>query len=320
MLSARNRSVVLAWFTVKDDVGHAYAEHGIQVKELTLDLAQMLKRKDRVVRQNNDGIVYLFRKNKVTFFHGRGSFARAAGARWEIGVAGGNAETVLAKHVIIATGSTPRTLPGTVFDNKLILDNAGALAIPEVPKRLGVVGAGVIGLEMGSVWRRLGSQVTILEALPDFLGAADEQVAAEAWKAFTKQGLDIRLGAKISRVNTKKEVSVEFNDADGKAHSASFDRLIVAIGRAPNTSGLNAESVGLKLDGRRIAREGCGVFAGENQIGEVTSGTFSPTLQQSIAMAYVAEAHSAVGTRVEVEIRGKREATSVVGLPFYRRR
>jgi dihydrolipoamide dehydrogenase len=233
-----------------EHVGHAYAEHGIQVKELTLDLAQMLKRKDRVVRQNNDGIVYLFRKNKVTFFHGRGSFARAAGARWEIGVAGGNAETVLAKHVIIATGSTPRTLPGTVFDNKLILDNAGALAIPEVPKRLGVVGAGVIGLEMGSVWRRLGSQVTILEALPDFLGAADEQVAAEAWKAFTKQGLDIRLGAKISRVNTKKEVSVEFNDADGKAHSASFDRLIVSIGRAPNTSGLSAERVGLKLDER----------------------------------------------------------------------
>jgi len=233
-----------------EHVGHAYAEHGIRVKELTLDLAQMLKRKDRVVRQNNDGIVYLFRKNKVTFFHGRGRLIRALDGRWEIAVTGTSAETLAAKHVIIATGSTPRALPGTEFDNKLILDNAGALAIPEVPKRLGVVGAGVIGLEMGSVWRRLGSQVTILEALPDFLGAADEQVAAEAWKIFTKQGLDIRLGVKITKVGTKKEVTVEYSDAQGKAQSASFDRLIVAIGRAPNTTGLGAEAVGLKLDER----------------------------------------------------------------------
>jgi len=233
-----------------DHVGHAFAEHGIQVKDLKLDLAQMLKRKDRVVKQNNDGIVYLFRKNKVAFFHGHGSLAGGGEGQWEIKVSGTDAETVAAKHIIIATGSTPRALPGADFDNERILDNAGALAIPEVPKRLGVVGAGVIGLEMGSVWRRLGSEVTILEALPTFLGSADEQVAAEAWKVFTKQGLDIRMGVKITRVTNKKNVALEFMDGDGKEQSATFDRLIVAIGRMPNTAGLGAETVGLKIDER----------------------------------------------------------------------
>jgi dihydrolipoamide dehydrogenase len=232
-----------------EHAGHSFAEHGVQIKELKLDLAQMLKRKDRVVKQNNDGIVYLFRKNKVSFFHGRASLARANGGL-EVKVAGTSPETLSARHIIIATGSTPRALPGADFDNELILDNAGALAMPDVPKRLGVVGAGVIGLEMGSVWRRLGSEVTILEALPTFLGAADEQVAAEAWKLFTKQGLKILTGARITRVTAKKNVGVEYMDNAGKAQSATFDRLIVAIGRAPNTSGLGAEAVGLKLDER----------------------------------------------------------------------
>jgi dihydrolipoamide dehydrogenase len=233
-----------------EHAGHAFAEHGIEVKDLKLDLAQMLKRKDRVVKQNNDGIVYLFRKNKVSFFHGQGRFAGQSNDRWTIKVTGATEEMLAAKHVIVATGSNPRALPGVAFDNKRILDNAGALSIPEVPKRLGVVGAGVIGLEMGSVWRRLGSEVTILEALPDFLGGADEQVAAEAWKVFTRQGLDIRLGARITRVANKNGVSVEYVDASGKEQNASFDRLIVAIGRTPNTAGLGAEAVGLKLDGR----------------------------------------------------------------------
>ncbi|MCI3953451.1 MAG: lpdA [Burkholderiales bacterium] len=233
-----------------DHAGHAFAEHGIHVKDLTLDLAQMLKRKDRVVKQNNDGIVYLFRKNKVAFFHGHGSFAGGGEGQWEIKVSGIDAETVAAKHVIIATGSTPRALPGADFDNERILDNAGALAIPAVPKRLGVVGAGVIGLEMGSVWRRLGSEVTILEALPTFLAVADEQVAAEAWKVFTKQGLDIRMGVKITRVTNKKNITLEFLDGDGKEQSVTFDRLIVAIGRVPNTAGLGTETVGLKIDER----------------------------------------------------------------------
>jgi len=237
-----------------EHVGHAYAEHGIKVKELTLDLGRMLERKDAVVRQNNDGILFLFKKNKITFFHGRGSFAGSDASGYEIKVSGRNEETIVATHVVVATGSNPRSLPGADFDGKLILDNEGALAIPEVPKRLGVIGAGVIGLEMGSVWRRLGSEVRILEALPGFLGAADEQVAKEAAKVFAKQGLAIELGVKINKVSTKKNVVVEYSDANGAAQAATFDKLIVAIGRVPNTNGLNAAAVGLELDERGFVK------------------------------------------------------------------
>jgi dihydrolipoamide dehydrogenase len=229
---------------------HQFSEHGVRVKEVELDLSQMLKRKDKVVKASNDGIAYLFRKNKIALFHGRGSFVKAGAAGCEIAVAGAQNETLEAKSVIVATGSNPRALPGADFDENLILSNTGALSIPEVPKRLGVVGAGVIGLEMGSVWRRLGSDVTILEALPAFLGAADEQIAKEAWKIFTKQGLKIHLGVRITAVKAKKEVTVEYADAEGKAQSAVFDRLIVSIGRVPNTNGLNTGAVGLKLDER----------------------------------------------------------------------
>ena len=233
-----------------EHAGHAFTEHGIDVQGLAIDVARMLARKDKVVRQNNDGIVYLFKKNKIAFFHGTGSFAGGGDGAWKIKVAGARAAELLAKHVIVATGSKPRELPGTPFDNRLILDNDGALAIPAVPKRLGVVGAGVIGLEMGSVWRRLGAEVTILEALPVFLGAADEQVAKEAWKQFAKQGMAIRLGVTITRIISASDVTVEYTDADGKAQSAAFDKLIVSIGRVPHTAGLDAAAVGLKLDER----------------------------------------------------------------------
>ncbi|MBI1964885.1 MAG: dihydrolipoyl dehydrogenase [Betaproteobacteria bacterium] len=233
-----------------EHAGHAFSEHGIQVKGLSVDVAQMLKRKDRVVRQNNEGILYLFKKNKVAFYHGRGSFAGGSAGAWDIKVAGKPEETLTAKHVIVATGSSPRALPGAAFDNKLILDNDGALAIPEVPRRLGVIGAGVVGLEMGSVWRRLGAEVTILEALPAFLGAADEQVAREALKVFTQQGLAMHMGVKVGRVTAGKDVKVEYADSDGKAQALTVDKLIVSIGRVPNTDGLNAAAVGLKLDER----------------------------------------------------------------------
>jgi len=224
--------------------GHHFAEHGVKVKGLELDLAQMLKRKDKVVKSNNDGIVYLFKKNKIAFFHGRGAFGKSPS---EVLVGG---ETLQAKHVILATGSNPRALPGADFDEKLILSNTGALAILDVPKRLGVIGAGVIGLEMGSVWRRLGSDVTILEALPAFLGTADEQVAKEAAKLFAKQGLRIELGVKISKVEKKKSVTVQYTASDNSSKTLECDRLIVSIGRVPNTEGLNAAGVGLKLDER----------------------------------------------------------------------
>ncbi len=234
-----------------ENAAHHFGEHGIGVKELSLDLGKMLGRKNVVVKQNNDGILYLFKKNKVTFFHGRGSFVKATDAGYEIAAAGEKPETLLAKHVIVATGSNPRALPGAAFDEENILSNDGALRIAAVPKALGVIGSGVIGLEMGSVWRRLGAKVTVLEALPQFLGALDEQVAKEAHKAFTKQGLMIELGVSISEVKSgKSHVTVAYTDAAGAAKSLSVDKLIVSIGRVANTVGLNPQAIGLRLDER----------------------------------------------------------------------
>lgn len=230
---------------------HKFGEHGITVKDVTVDIATMLARKDKIVDTFTGGIGLLFRKNKVTSMHGRGRFI-ATGSAYQIEVRNGDAaEVIEAKHVIIATGSVPRQLPFAPVDNDRIVDNSGALSLPQVPKRLGVIGAGVIGLEMGSVWKRLGSQVTILEALPNFLQAADEQVAKEALRVFTKVvGLDIRLGVKIGTVKTsKKGVVVEYADAVGE-QKAEFDVLVVAVGRAPQSASLGAESVGLKLDSR----------------------------------------------------------------------
>lgn len=240
-----------------EHAGHHFGAHGIQVKGLELDLAAMIARKDKVVQQNNDGIAFLFRKNKIAFFHGRGSFVvnqtQGSTEGWQIEVKqdGKDTELLIGKHVIVATGSNARPLPGAPFDEKLILSNDGALAIPDVPKKLGVIGAGVIGLEMGSVWRRLGAEVTILEALPAFLGAVDEQIAKEARRAFDKQGLKIQLGVKINQVTAgKKGVTVEYADTKGEAQKLECDKLIVSIGRVPNTNGLQAAAVSLKLDER----------------------------------------------------------------------
>jgi dihydrolipoamide dehydrogenase len=235
-----------------EHAGHAFAEHGIEVKGLAIDVVRMLARKEKIVAQNNDGILYLFKKNKVAFFHGRGAFTGgSAAAGWNIGVEGAKPAQLTARHVIVATGSTPRALPGVAFDNVRVLDNAGALALTEVPARLGVVGAGVIGLEMGSVWRRLGAATTVLEALPEFLGAADRAVAKEARRVFAKQGLAVHTGIAITGVtNAADEVVVDYTDAAGKPQRAAFDRLIVAIGRVPHTTGLGAATVGLQLDER----------------------------------------------------------------------
>jgi dihydrolipoamide dehydrogenase len=227
-----------------------FAEHGIEASEVRLDLARMLARKDRIVRQNNEGIVYLFRKNKVAFFHGRGRLAGRGPGGWRVRIAGAAGETIEARHVVIATGSRPRALPGVPFDNERVLDNAGALALREVPGRLGIVGAGVIGLELGSVWRRLGAEVTLLEALDTFLPAADEAVAKEAWKVFREQGLEIVLGASVGRVALDGErVTVEYGTRAGERR-LECDRLIVCIGREPNVEGLGAEEAGLALDER----------------------------------------------------------------------
>ena len=234
-----------------DHASHHFADHGISVSGLSLDLAKMVGRKDTVVKQNNDGIQYLFKKNKVSSFHGRGSFVKAVEGGYEIKVAGATEEMLIGKQIIVATGSNARALPDLPFDEEVVLSNDGALRIRAVPKKLVLIGAGVIGLEMGSVWRRLGAEVTILEGLPTFLGAVDDQIAKEAHKAFVKQGLKIELGAKVGEIKiTEKGVSLAWTNAKGEAQTIEADKLIVSIGRVPNTIGLNAEAVGLALDER----------------------------------------------------------------------
>jgi dihydrolipoamide dehydrogenase len=234
-----------------DHANHHFAEHGISVGSVKMDVAQMVARKDQVVKQNNDGILYLLKKNKVSFFHGRGSFAGQTSEGIQVQVVGKETEVLSAKQVIVATGSNARALPGVPFDEDKVLSNDGALRIGAVPKKLAIIGSGVIGLEMGSVWRRLGAEVTILEGLPSFLGAADEQIAKEAKKAFDKQGLKIELGVKVGEIKTsKKGVTLAYQDAKGQDQTLEADKLIVSIGRVPNTLGLNPEAIGLQLDER----------------------------------------------------------------------
>lgn len=235
-----------------EQANHHFAEHGIEVGSVKLKLETLIGRKDNVVKQNNDGIQYLFKKNKVTFFVGKGSFVgKETDGTYKIKVDGKKSEELVATHVIVATGSAPRALPGLAFDEEQILSNDGALRMSSVPKKLGVIGAGVIGLEMGSVWRRLGAEVTILEAAPAFLAMADEAVAKEAKKAFDKQGLKIEVGVKLGEIKqTAKQVKIPYTTAKGEEQTLEVDRLIVSIGRVPYTDGLNAAAVGLALNER----------------------------------------------------------------------
>jgi len=234
-----------------DQVNHHFAEHGIEVKGVSLNLEQLLGRKNNVVKQNNDGILYLFKKNKITFFHGKGAFTGKVEGGWAINVSGTATADIVGKHVVIATGSSARELPGLPFDEQQVLSNDGALNISTVPKKLGVIGAGVIGLEMGSVWRRLGAEVTVLEAMPEFLAAVDQQVAKEAFKIFTKQGLAIQTGIKLGEIKAgAKSITVPYTDAAGAEQKLVVDKLIVSIGRVPYTGGLQADAVGLQLDER----------------------------------------------------------------------
>lgn len=228
-----------------------FGDHGISLNHLKMDVSKMVARKDDVVKQNNDGILYLFKKNKVTFFHGTGSFVKAVEGGYEIKVSGAKEETIVGTHIIVATGSKARALPQAPFDEKVVLSNDGALSMDAVPKKLALIGSGVIGLEMGSVWRRLGAEVTILEGMPAFLAAVDQQIAKEAKKAFDKQGLNIELGVQVGDVKVgKKGVTIAYTDAKGDAHKLEADKLIVSIGRIPNTDGLNAEAVGLQMGER----------------------------------------------------------------------
>ncbi len=227
---------------------HEFKTHGIGVGALQLDLATMQKRKAGVVKGMTTGIAALFKSAGVTGLTGHGRLL--AGNKVEYTAADGSKQILEAGSVILASGSTPVELKSLPFDGKMIVDSWGALEFEGVPGRLGVIGAGVIGLELGSVWQRLGAKVTVLEAADEFLAMADRQVAAEALKQLRKQGLDIKLGAKVSAASVAgKEVVVKFADAQGE-QSATFDRLVVAVGRRPYTQDLLGEGTGVQLDPR----------------------------------------------------------------------
>ena len=231
---------------------HSFKDHGISAANPSIDVKTMVGRKDKIVKQFTGGVALLYKSNKITPYFGTGKLL--ADRKVEVTGNDGSKQTISATNVILATGSVPIELPFAKFDGKFIVDNAGALDFEAVPKKLGVIGAGVIGLELGSVWRRLGAEVTVLEALPDFLGTADRDVAKIAAREFAKQGLDIRLGAKVSKAEIKgSSVEVTFADSKGE-QKLTVDKLLVAVGRRAYTKNLIAEGTGVKLDERgRIA-------------------------------------------------------------------
>ncbi|MCY3751588.1 MAG: dihydrolipoyl dehydrogenase [Gammaproteobacteria bacterium] len=232
-------------------ISHDAAEHGINVSGIKLDIHKMIGRKDRIVQKLTRGIAGLFKKNGVDWLQGQAKLL--GGAEVEVTPSGKEAAEVFrvsAKNIIIATGSVPAKLPVAATDRNRIVDSTGALAFTQVPKRLGIIGAGVIGLELGSVWSRMGSRVTILEALDEFLAPADREIAVAAQKLLVKQGLDIRLGARVTGTGVNsREVSVTYEQGNDK-QQLTFDKLVVAVGRSPNVEGLGAEDAGLALNGR----------------------------------------------------------------------
>jgi len=241
---------------------HKFDQHGISFKDAAMDVEKMIARKDGIVKQFTGGIAMLFKANKVTPYYG---FAQLqAGNVVKVKQHDGAEVELKGTNVILAAGSDSIELPFAKFDGETIVDNVGALDFTEVPKRLAVIGAGVIGLELGSVWRRLGAEVTILEAMPDLLAAADAEVSKLAAREFKKEGLDIRLGAKVSKAEVtgkgkKKEVALVYTDAKGEEQTLSVDKLLVAVGRRAATKGLLAEGTGVQLNerGQIVVDEHC---------------------------------------------------------------
>jgi dihydrolipoamide dehydrogenase len=232
-----------------------FAEHGIKLDGLSIDIASMVNRKNKIVKAFTGGIGMLFKKNKVTAIHGRGTLQKRGSSsdNWEVMVdTNGKEQSIHAQYVIVATGSVPHALKIAPVDGVNVLDNAGALALQKVPEKLAIIGAGVIGLELGSVWRRLGAEVILLEAQTDFLPAADIQIAKEAYKALTRETrLVINTGVEIKSTKVgKNSVEIEYIDHDKKIQNIEVDKLIIAAGRVPNTAGLGAKAAGLQLDER----------------------------------------------------------------------
>jgi len=231
-----------------EQLNHGLDNHGIKVTGLKIDVPTMINNKDEVVSRLTGGISGLFKANKVTSFHGRGKLM--AGKQVEITTATGEVSLISAESIILATGSRPIDIPSAPVDDKNIVDSTGALNFDKAPDKLGVIGAGVIGLELGSVWNRLGSEVVLLEAQDTFLPPVDSKIAAEAKRQYKKQGLDIKMSARVTKAVSKgKKVTVNYEDASGE-HTIELDKLIVSVGRRPNTDNLFAPEFPIELDER----------------------------------------------------------------------
>ena len=226
---------------------HHFAQHGISAQNVKIDIATMLARKDKIVTTLTNGVKTLFDANKIITYHGRGRLVKPT--QVEVSNAS-NTKVLEGTNIILATGSSPIDIPVAKVDQKSILDSTGALSLKDVPKHLGVIGAGVIGLELGSVWRRLGSQVTILEAVDQFLPAADRQIAQDAQRVFKQQGLEIQLGCQVTGSKVQKSgVQVDYKNKDSE-QTITVDRLIVAVGRKPNTKNLIGPGINIRQDSR----------------------------------------------------------------------
>jgi len=280
---------------------HEFKAHGIQLGSIEFDLAAMQKRKATIVKQSTQGILALFKAAGVTPLQGHGRLL--PGLKVEFTAHDGSKRTLQAKHVVLASGSQPMELKSAPFDGKHVIDSWGALELDAVPKRLGVIGAGVIGLELGSVWRRLGAEVVVLEALPDFLPMADGNVSREALRHFKKQGLDIRLGAKVTGAKVAKgEVVVSYSDAKGE-QTVAVDKLVVAIGRRPYTNDLLAEGTGVEVDERGFIKVDDHCKTGAKNVWAVGDCVRGPMLAHKGKEEGVAVADAIAGLYAEVNYK-----------------
>jgi dihydrolipoamide dehydrogenase len=281
---------------------HEFAAHGIKTGGVAIDITTMQKRKAGIVKGMTGGILQLLKAAGVTALQGHGKLL--AGRQVEYTAHDGTKKTLSAKHVVLASGSVPTELRSAPFDGKHILDSWGALELAEVPKRLGVIGAGVIGLELGSVWRRLGAEVVVLEAMEQFLAMADQQLAKEALKHFKKLGLDVRLGAKVSAAKVSGGVvEVAYTDAAGATQNVTFDKLIVCIGRRPYTKDLLGDGTGVETDERGFIKVDHDCRTGAENVWAVGDCVRGPMLAHKAKEEGVAVADHIAGLYAEVNYK-----------------